>query len=168
MNKLSKLLKAKWNEESFRTNNYIRMTTNNPAYNEDVVERANQTRLKNGSYRNNYKYGNGKISYYEQQVMQYLLDKGFYYNYAIPTKIARHAFPDKHYAVNYKPDFVNLQYKICIEIDGHTHDSEEAKKLDAKKTECLNFLGFTVYRFTHKQIDNGQFFMEVEKLWENL
>ena len=36
--------------------------------------------------------------------------------------------------------------------------------IDIKKDECLNYLGFTVYRFTHAQIDNEEFFEEVTKI----
>ena len=149
----SESMKRSWQTESFRTNNHKRMTENNPVYMPGVVEKANITRLKNKSYHNNYRYGNGKISEYEQKYFDRLTQLGFLYNFAIPTKIAKRAFPEKRYPDNYKPDFVNLIEMICIEIDGPNH--LHTQELDKKKDECLNYLGFTVLRFTHEEIDNG-------------
>lgn len=154
--KMSKALKNRWKDAEFRKNNYIRMTENNPVHMNGVIEKAVSTRLKNGSYRNNYKYGNGKISEYEQKYFDKFTKLGFVYNFAIPTKVAKRAFPEDRFADNYKPDFVNLKSKVCVEIDGKTHESAEQKKLDAKKDKCLKFLGFTVVRFSHNDIDAGK------------
>ena len=160
----SEFLKELWKDENFRKNNYKRMTENNPVYMDGVVEKANKTKLQRGYIgKNNFKYGNGKISEYEYKVYNYLIKKGFYYNYAIPTKVARDRFPLDKFPNNYKPDFVNLDTKLCIEIDGPNHNSKQSKKLDYKKDKCLNYLGFTVIRFTHQQIDNN----ELERWFEN-
>lgn len=166
--KMARLLHERWQDPEFRHRKISYMHANNPMYDKTIVNKANDTRFKNGSFRNNYKYGNGKISKYEQLVMEFLKTKDFYYNYAIPTKLARHAFPEEHFAMNYKPDFVNLKYKICIEIDGETHNSAEAFETDSKKDRCLTYLGFKVYRFTHEQIANNYFFEEVERIWQSL
>lgn len=161
-------LKKSWENPEFRQNNYIRMTTNNPVYQDGVVEKAKLTRLQNGSYTNNYKYGNGKMSPQEQKAKNYLDKYGFYYNYAIATKSARDAFPQENYAVNYKPDFVNLQKFICIEIDGNNHFKKGYKEnYDDKKERCLKFLGYKIYRFTNEQVDNGEFYKEVDKICQN-
>ena len=142
------------------------MTENNPMYRDGVIEKARKTRLKNGGYINNFKYGNGKISKYEQKVYDALIQKGFYYNYAIPTKLARDTFVDKHYPTSYKPDFTNLVKKLCVEIDGNSHNKRSQMELDKKKDDCLHFLGFTVIRFTHEQIDNGELERWLEK-WQD-
>lgn len=159
-------LKARWKDPTFRANNHKRMTENNPVYMDGVVQKANNTKLKNGYCKNNFIYGNGRISKYELIAMEYLKDFDFVYNKAISTKLARDKLPFNKYPTSYKPDFTNDTLKICIEIDGpnHTH----TKELDAKKDECLAFLGYTVYRFTHEQIDNGEFYKEVDKLWDDL
>lgn len=164
---LSDTMKKTWEDKTFRDNNKKRMIENNPMHMKGVPEKAKATILKNGGYTNNYRYGNGKISEYEKHVYDFLLNLGFYYNYAINTKLARDAFPDANYAHCYKPDFTNLNHKICIEIDGCTHDTKAQKLLDAKKDKCLTYLGFKVYRFTHSQIDSGEFFKEVDTIWQN-
>lgn len=153
----SENLKAQWRDPKFRQIVVDRMTNHNPVYRPGVVEKANDTRRKNGSCVNNFKYGNGHISHYEELVNNKVAPLGFRYNYAIPTRPAREVEPDAHYSVNYKPDFVNLETKLCIEIDGYGHQSPKEKSIDAKKERCLSLLGYRVIRFTHADIDNGVF-----------
>lgn len=155
--RMSKLLHERWQNPEFREKKIEYMRTDNPVYKEGVVEKANKTRLQHGKLPNNFRYGNGKISEYEKLVYDDLIAAGFYYNYAINTKLARDAFPEKHYAKSYKPDFTNIEKHICIEIDGGNHSLTKNKKLDEKKEACLQFLGFTVIRFTHEQINKGEF-----------
>lgn len=154
----SNQLKMQWKDPKFRQIVIDRMTNNNPVYRPGVVEKAAATRNRNNhSFSNNFKYGNGKISPYEQLVMNKLEPLGFIYNYAVPTRSAREAYPDAHYPNNYKPDFTHLTDKLCIEIDGAGHSTVEEKSIDVKKETCLNFLGYQVIRFTHADIDNGVF-----------
>lgn len=154
-------MKELWKNAEFRSKKIEYMHTNNPVYMDGIVEKAKETRLKNGSYYNNFKYGNGKISPHEQILYDFLLDLGFYYNYAISTKLARDAFPNEKYPCGYKPDFVNIKKKLCIEIDGNDHFKK--KDLDNKKDACLNFLGFTVIRYTHEQLDNNEILQEIKE-----
>lgn len=153
---LSDKLKKKWDDPSFRENNYKRMTTNNPVYQDGVIDKIRQTRLINGSYTNNFKYGNGKISPSEQLAYNLLIPLGYYYNYAIPTKIFRDAYPTISVPNSYKPDFVHLIKKVCIEIDGKNHNKNTQQILDNKKEECLQYLGFTVIRFTNDEVEKGE------------
>lgn len=155
-------LKNKWGDEEFRKKKIEFMREHNPSKDPEVMKKIVKTMRERGHYVNRFKYGNGKVSEYERKVYKDLTDNGFLYNYAIPTGYARCAFPLKRYAKNYKPDFVNLVKKICIEIDGKSHESEQVKQLDRKKEECLTFLGFKIIRFTHEQIDKGEF-----KSWLN-
>jgi len=151
-------LKQLWQDPQFRKAVIDRMRSNNPVYMPGVVEKANESRARNNKMRNNFKYGNGKISPYEQIVQNKLEGLGFLYNYAIPTKLAREQDPEARYPNNYKPDFVNLKAKLCIEVDGHYgHSTPSEKLIDAKKEKCLDLLGYTVIRFTHEDIDKGVF-----------
>lgn len=161
-------LKSQWQNAEFRQAVIDRMKTNNPVHMPGVVEKANITRAKNGKMHNNFKYGNGKIGPYEQVVKDKIENLGFIYNYAIVTKSARETYPNANYAHCYKPDFVNLESKLCIEIDGYGHSTKEEKKADAKKEKCLNFLGYTVIRFTHKEIDEGVFDKWLNSYQENM
>lgn len=153
--KNAKILSDRWKNPEFRKKKTDYMKEHNPVYIPGVVDRANKTKLQRGKLPNNYKYGNGKLSEYESFVYEDLIEAGFYYNYAINTKLARDAFPENRYPHCYKPDFTNIIDRLCIEIDGPNH--VHTKELDMKKEECLQFLGFTVIRFTHEQIDKGEF-----------
>lgn len=153
--KNAKILSDRWKDPEFRKKKTDYMKEHNPVYISGVVEKAQKSRLQHGYLPNNYKYGNGKLSEYESLVYDDLIAAGFYYNYAINTKLARDAFPEKRYSHCYKPDFTNVIDRLCIEIDGSNHI--HTKELDEKKEECLRFLGFTTIRFTHEQIDKGEF-----------
>ena len=95
--KNAELLKAKWKNDEFRERNIQRMKTNNPVYMDGVVAKANKTKLEKCHLPNNFKFGNGHISDYESKVLPQLASLNFYYNYAIPTKLARDAFPEKRF-----------------------------------------------------------------------
>lgn len=156
--KNAEILRNRWKNPEFRKKKIEYMKTDNPVYKEGVIEKTKAKILANGGYKNNFKYGNGKMSEYEKKVEPFLSNLNFIYNYAIPTKVARDVFPEKHYAINYKPDFVNLKKKICVEIDGPNHLHQ--KEIDQKKDDCLQFLGFTVLRFTHNEIDDFETFKQ--------
>ncbi len=159
-------MKALWNRPEFRENNYKRMTENNPVYQPGVVEKTKQSILKHGGYKNYFKYGNGKMSIYEQIAWETLKELGFEYNQAINTYSLRQKYPEKHIAFNYKPDFLHREKKICIEVDGHNHAKIPQKYLDDEKDDCLKELGYKVIRFTHEDIDNGKL-GEFIKQWQN-
>lgn len=154
LQKLSNALKQKWKDSYFRDSVIKRMKENNPCKNPDVISKI-KTSMQ-GKYKNNFKYGNGKIAPAELFIKQELESMGYIYNYAIKTKLARDAFPEFNYAVNYKPDFCNLKLKIAIEIDGQGHHTSKEKSIDFKKQQCLTYLGFMVLRYTDEQIFNNK------------
>ena len=49
-------------------------------------------------------------------------------------------------------DFVALQNKLIVEVDGGYHQDEEQKLYDENRTKVLNEIGFTVIRFTNEEI----------------
>jgi len=53
---------------------------------------------------------------------------------------------------DYIVDFVCLECKLIIEVDGGYHLVEEQMIEDANRTERLNAYGFEVIRFTNDQI----------------
>ena len=75
----------------------------------------------------------------------------------------RDLYPERNYAKNYKPDFI--KDNIAIEIDGSNHNGKN-KLVDYKKTEFLNSIGITVYRFTNDFVKNhtSEFEKEVHKI----
>lgn len=158
-------MKMLWADPKFRAENHRRMTQNNPTKNPETVKKIRNKRLEKGNYYNCFKYGNGTVSPYEYLAMDYLRDFDFIYNYSISVRSMQIKYPERHYPTNYKPDFTNTNLKLCIEIDGPNHKFTMDK--DNKKDECLKELGYTVYRFTHEDIDTGRFYKEIDKLWQN-
>ena len=56
--------------------------------------------------------------------------------------------------LNYIVDFVCLDLLLVIEVDGITHDSEEAQFNDRKRDKELGSIGFHVLRFSSWEVLN--------------
>lgn len=165
--KLSISMKKNWQNEEFRRQNHKRMTENNPMFNSETIQKMMNSLTINGTknVKNNFKAGNGKISEIEQIAYDILIPLGFIYNYAICMREIRIAYPEKRFARNYKPDFVDLKNKIAIEIDGNNHNGKN-KLIDNKKDFALNYYGFKVFRFSNDFVKNQtkEFRKEIEKI----
>lgn len=165
--KLSESMKKNWQKEEFREQNHKRMTENNPMFNSETIQKMMNSLAINGTKntKNNFKAGNGKISEVEQIAYDILIPLGYIYNYAIGMKEIRIAYPEKRFANNYKPDFVDLKKKITIEIDGGNHGGRH-KLVDKKKEFALNYYGFKIFRFSNDFVKNHteEFRKEIEKI----
>ena len=53
---------------------------------------------------------------------------------------------------NYIVDFYCAKYKLVIELDGPSHDDDEAFEKDKMRTKKLESYGLTVIRFSNYQI----------------
>ena len=62
-------------------------------------------------------------------------------------------FRRQHPIATYIADFICLEKKIIIEVDGEIHN--ETKEYDENRTAVLNQLGFQVIRFTNREIENN-------------
>ena len=49
-------------------------------------------------------------------------------------------------------DFVSLEAKLIIEVDGAYHSEYEQQQYDEGRTERLESIGFKVIRFTNKEV----------------
>ena len=56
--------------------------------------------------------------------------------------------------LNYIADFVCLDLRLVIEVDGITHETEEAAERDQQKDRDLEAVGFTVLRFSNWEVLN--------------
>jgi leucyl-tRNA synthetase/very-short-patch-repair endonuclease len=70
-------------------------------------------------------------------------------------KIADHKFRRQHPIAGYIPDFVCLEKRLIVEIDGEYHNDEEQKIFDKGREEWLKEAGFTMMRFTNYQVNNN-------------
>jgi hypothetical protein len=67
---------------------------------------------------------------------------------AVPTGMGRRS----GYPTCYKLDVASPDAMIGIEVDGGSHQSPRAREKDEKKTAFLQQLGWTVLRFSNKEI----------------
>lgn len=79
----------------------------------------------------------------------------------IRAKKIGYKFRRQHPIDIFIPDFVCLEYKLIIEIDGEYHLTEEQFELDNARTHILNELGYKIIRFSNKEvISNPQYISE--------
>lgn len=92
--------------------------------------------------------GNGHYSKH-----QLLLQKvtGLKLEHAIPTRPVREIFANTPYS--YKVDLAHLDTKLAIEVDGKGHLTPMNRIGDKKKEQVLAELGWTVLRFTNKEVE---------------
>jgi len=61
-------------------------------------------------------------------------------------------FRRQHIIDKYIADFISLENKLIIEVDGLIHQLPENKENDQQRTDRLNELGYTVIRFTNNEV----------------
>jgi very-short-patch-repair endonuclease len=72
---------------------------------------------------------------------------------AIGMKTARAKSGFKDLPKCYKVDLGDEQIRLAVEVDGRGHLRPSIQKKDAKKTQALEWLGWTVLRFTNEEVD---------------
>ena len=75
-------------------------------------------------------------------------------------------FRRQHIIGDYIVDFVSLEYKLVIEVDGGYHAERQQVEDDARRTEDLNHMGFDVVRFTNEDVlfDTGKTLERLRKI----
>ena len=66
-------------------------------------------------------------------------------------------FRRQHPIESYIADFISLQNRLIIEVDGGYHENEEQKIYDEERTKVLNEIGFQVVRYSNEEILNNVF-----------
>ncbi|QDP85635.1 leucine--tRNA ligase [Chryseobacterium sp. SNU WT5] len=62
-------------------------------------------------------------------------------------------FRRQHLIEDYIVDFVCLEKKLVIEVDGEYHNIEEQKEADDLRTQYLEFFGFNIIRFSNFEVE---------------
>ena len=75
------------------------------------------------------------------------------------------AFKRQHPIGNYIVDFVCLEKKLIIEIDGGQHNEVDNIEYDRARTDFLETKGYHVIRFWNSDIDKNieGVFLEIDK-----
>jgi len=61
-------------------------------------------------------------------------------------------FRRQHALGRYIADFICLQARLVIEVDGETHGTDQSPELDAKRTEEIELMGYRVIRFWNHDV----------------
>ncbi len=64
-------------------------------------------------------------------------------------------FRRQHIVGEYIADFINLKYKLIVEVDGKYHFKGDQPVADDIRTSDLNKMGYTVIRFTNDEVLNN-------------
>ena len=64
-------------------------------------------------------------------------------------------FRRQHVISKYIVDFICLEKKIIVELDGLQHKREKDMKYDANRNNYLKNLGFTILRFWNNEINEN-------------
>jgi DNA ligase-associated DEXH box helicase len=64
-------------------------------------------------------------------------------------------FRRQHLVLNYIPDFICLEKKLIVEIDGGYHNELEQQQLDKDRENYLREHGYDIIRFTNEQVLNN-------------
>ncbi len=97
--------------------------------------------MKNNPDKTSWRLSN--VSYPEKLCIEYIEKNGLDKKYSIVREYS--VFP-------YFIDFAFLNQMVAVEIDGSQHLLPERKKIDDKKDELLNNLGWLVIRISEKEI----------------
>jgi chorismate synthase len=63
-------------------------------------------------------------------------------------------FRRQHPIDAYITDFVSLQDRLIVEVNGGYHENEEQKQYDENRTKVLEEIGFNIIRFTNEEVIN--------------
>ena len=69
-------------------------------------------------------------------------------------KLAGFKFRRQHAIEAYIPDFVCLEKKLVVEVDGGYHDEDEQRKMDEARTVILRRNNYQIKRFTNEEVLN--------------
>uniref|UniRef100_UPI00374CF453 endonuclease domain-containing protein n=1 Tax=Niabella ginsengisoli TaxID=522298 RepID=UPI00374CF453 len=61
----------------------------------------------------------------------------------------------QHAVGEYIVDFIFINSKLAIEVDGEYHNEKEQQDFDIARTAYFNELGFDVLRFTNAEVENN-------------
>src|ERR1019366_4579372 len=75
------------------------------------------------------------------------LGEGWTWNHVVKTGIRRSDGPG-----SYKIDLANVELKIAIEVDGASHNSDDRREQDARKSALLESLGWSVVRIANNDV----------------
>ena len=103
----------------------------------------------------NHKYNKNLQPYANKLRKEMTKAEACLWKYILKAKqLKGYQFRRQRPVLNYIADFMCLELKLIIEVDGITHHWEETMLKDKKKQTDLESAGFTVLRFTDDEVLN--------------
>lgn len=136
-------------------NSSERMKKSNPMTSKKTREKMRATKEKNGTlhvWNGGPIGGNGRGLTKQQAILFAKLGDGWEVEYIIPTKTLKQKYSAPNH---YKIDIAHPQKKIAVEIQGNTHHWEKIKERDVRKKLFLEQLGWTVFIFWNKEVEQN-------------
>jgi very-short-patch-repair endonuclease len=101
-----------------------------------------------------------KYSFYNRNLRKFARDNRktmtkaevFLWKYILKARMTGYKFRRQRPVLNYIADFMCIELKLIIEVDGNTHLSESAKEKDKIRQQILEEHGFKVIRFTDGEV----------------
>jgi ATP-dependent DNA helicase RecG len=86
------------------------------------------------------------------------------------NKNLKYKFRRQHIIDVFIADFVCIEKKLVIEVDGSYHNTPEQKEADEMRTQILNEIGFKVIRFTNEEViaNTDKVLEKISKILESL
>jgi ATP-dependent DNA helicase RecG len=86
------------------------------------------------------------------------------------NKNLNYKFRRQHIIDMFIVDFICLEKKLIIEVDGGYHNTNEQKEADELRTQILNEIGFKVIRFTNEEVivDTDNTLKKISAIFESL
>ena len=122
-----------------------RMTSNNPMADAACRQRVSTTMRERG-YKPRVRGGNGAGPTEQEVAVATALS--WPTNVVVVTGLSYRPW-------HYKVDVGNPDLKIAIEIDGRCHNSSKRREADRRKDTFLRSIGWSVLRFTNKDVDQN-------------
>jgi hypothetical protein len=140
-------LKERWKTAAFREVAVRRMKVSNPMHDDATRIKAGET--KKGRPFPAARGGNGKPMPIPQLLLMELTGLLPEYSVGVPRDIrGRISRAPKCYKI----DLASPQSMLAVEIDGQGHHALKVRKADQKKDGILSLLGWTVLRFSNKEV----------------
>ena len=103
--------------------------------------------------------GNGTGMTAAETLLLTVLKTGWAHNYVVPTGLGSEGYPN-----HYKLDFAWPSERLCLEVDGSSHNSLQRQQQDARKTAFLEERGWTVFRVSNVKVKS----MSTTSRWTDL
>ena len=127
-----------------------RMLAANPMRQQESIDKMAEARRSKGHWKPPIRGGNGTGMTVPQSLLLGALGAGWVVEHAIPTRSKDQTIPHC-----YKVDLALPEVMLAVEVDGNTHKTKLGRERDAKKDRVLSGLGWTVLRFSNREIASG-------------